>query len=187
MSPSRRRGWRVRLTQALGAQIFFGSNGCRRNVSRRNFGTTARLAFQTVDRQRPCIGNLIFPELASQLDCRPPPTLLATGCQRQAPANSRAIPSSQIICYASLTTQSRGTAIVPMSVPLFPALGAHIFFGSNGRSRKFSRRNVGVVATLALRKLGGQLRGPGISPSPESAPQPACRPPPTSLATSRQR
>ena len=115
--------WHVPLTQALGAQTFFGSNGCARNVSRRNFGATARLAFQTVDRQRQCIGNLNFPELASQSACRPPPTSLATNRQRQVPANSRAIPGSKIICYASLTTQSRGTAIVPMSVPLFPALG----------------------------------------------------------------
>ena len=117
----------VPLTQALGAQIFFGSNGCARNVSRRNFGATARLAFQTVDRQQQRINNLNFPELASQSACRPPPTSLATSRQRQVPANSRAIPGSKIICYASLTTQSRGTAIVPMSVPLFPALGARFF------------------------------------------------------------
>ena len=84
----------VPLTQALGAQIFFGSNGCARNVSRRNFGATARLAFQTVDRQQQRINNLNFPELASQSACRPPPTSLATSRQRQVPANSRAIPGN---------------------------------------------------------------------------------------------
>ena len=123
----------VPLSQALGGQIFFGSNGYSRNVSRCNSGTTAPLAFQTVDLRRPCIGNLRFPELASQSACRPPPTSRATGWQRQAPANPRAIPSSKIICYASLTTQSRGTAIVPMSVPLFPALGASIYLQNGFR------------------------------------------------------
>ena len=87
----------------------------------------------------------------------------------------------------SLTSRSRGTAIVPMSVPLTQALGAHIFFGSSSRSRNFSRRSAGIVAPLALRKLGRPFHGSGIRLCPESVPQPACRPPPTSLATSRQR
>ena len=74
-----------------------------------------------------------------------------------------------------------------MSVPLTQALGAQIFFGSNGFSRNFPRRNSGVIVLLAFRTRGRQFHGLGIGCCPEWAQQSACRPPPTSVATGRQR